>query len=112
MAIKLTRKGRPTRYPDLKRSWFELPEINRTYTAKYLQAIVLFSTYKGTVQMSVVRDDRSKACSGAELAGSAWLRGDDIDALVAILRDYKRVWLKEYRRSQRAERNARAKESK
>lgn len=80
MAIKPTTKGRPTRYPDLKRTWFELPDINRTYTAKYLQAIVLFSTYKGTVQMSVVRDDQGKACSGAELAGSAWLRGEGMVA--------------------------------
>lgn len=97
------RPTRANRYPDL-RVWFELPEINRKYTAKYLQAIVLFSTYKGTVQLEVLRDDQCKACSGAHLAGSAWLRGDDLDALIAILRDYKRLWLREYRKAERTDR--------
>lgn len=101
MVVKLKRRGKALRYPELN-SWFELPEVEREYTAKYLQAKVQFSTYKGTVQLSVIRENCSKACSGSLLAGSAWLRGDDLDALISILRDYKRLWLAAYRSEQRA----------
>ena len=100
----MSRKKKKTRrYHDLL-TWFELPEINRTYTARYLQATIELSTYKGTVQLRVLRDDEGKACSGIALAGSAWLRGDDLDALIEILRDYKREWLKAYRGALREDR--------
>lgn len=100
---KPARKSKALKYPDL-RSWFELPEIHRTYTAKYLQAIVKFSTYKGAVILSVLFDDQCWKCQGPPIAGNAWLRGDDLDAMISILRDYKRVWLKEYRKAERADR--------
>jgi hypothetical protein len=74
--------------------------FTRSYTRKYLQARVQINHYKGHMLLSVP-DPNATNGSGVALSGDAWLDGDDLDAVIAMLRDAKRVWLKAYRRAVR-----------
>jgi hypothetical protein len=70
--------------------------FERKYTRKFLQAVVHLQHYKGAMLLRVVTTDGQPMP-----AASAWLRGDDLDAMIALLREAKRVWLRAYRKAAR-----------
>ena len=65
-------------------------------------ARILISNYKGHMVLRVIDDSkRSRSLRRhADIvpAGRAWLYGDDIDGLIAFLRDAKKFWLSEYKK--------------
>lgn len=71
---------------------------NRTYKSKYSDSPVELTFYKGKVLLSVPQaTDRAKALqehAGLVLAGTAWLHVEDIDGLIKLLREGRRVYLK------------------
>lgn len=70
-------------------------DFRRTYTRKYLQALVGIRYYKGRMLLSV--DSPSRFANLPE----AWCDGNDLDALIAILREAKSEWLKAHKAAER-----------
>lgn len=97
-------KKKALRYPYLDGCYVE-EKYERTQTRKYLQATINLRHYKGAMLLSVTPETSKRhkgecACPFIQYP-AAWLRGDDLDALIAGLREAKRVWLKAYRKTER-----------
>ena len=103
--MKAKTKKPKERYPYLWGCYVD-EKYNRRYTRKYLQGVIELQAYKGAILLTVLDDDEKRR-EARQLLGvahqipSAWLMGDDLDALIAMLRDAKRTWLTAYRKAER-----------
>lgn len=103
-----TRRGSATRdrYPYLLGCYVD-DGFERTLAREFMQGTVNVSHYKGGMLLRVLPEcpktgeKHHCACPLIQYP-SAWLRGDDLDALIKILREAKRVWLRAYRKAARA----------
>lgn len=93
------------KYPYLEGCYVE-EEFDRTYARRFLQAEVNLYHHKGAMLLRVTEEE--KLCGCAPRLGVAWLRGDDLDAMIAMLREAKRVWLRAYRKAEVEMRQLRA----
>lgn len=78
----------------------------KSYTYKYLQALVNVHHYKGHMLLRVLPAPPKKGekhqCNCPSIQYPfAWLDGDDLDAVIKLLRDAKKVWLKAYNKAKR-----------
>lgn len=94
------RKKYPTLFGTYMDTGFE-----REYTGEYVQATIDFSHYKGHIMLRVLPEKPKKGqkhtCSCPSIQyPAAWLDGDDLDALMEILKDAKKQWLMAYRTAQ------------
>lgn len=85
-------KAQLKRYPYLFGCYVDEP-FDRKIGHKSMQGKVRVVHYKGHMMLS--------AEGGPHANRAVWLFGDDIDDLIKILREAKRVWLKSYRRVER-----------
>lgn len=65
--------------------------FEREYKRKGIQGFVRVSHYKGAMMLMVK----------GEPHGDVWLRGEDLDAVIELLREAKKVWLRAYRKAER-----------
>jgi len=92
-----------SRYPSLGGCYVE-ERFERKLTREFLGATVEIRAYKGAMLLRVTPEAPKKgekhrcACPSIKYP-SAWLRGDDLDAMIEVLREAKRVWLCAYRRA-------------
>jgi hypothetical protein len=74
---------------------------NRTFKPKWSDSAVELTFYKGKVLVSVPYGTaRAKALqeqTGFVVAGSAWLHAKDIDGLIKLLREGRRVYMQHQR---------------
>ena len=75
-------------------------------TREFLQATVEVSHYKGAMLLRVLpappkRGEEHRCSCPSIQYPAAWLHGDELDALIKILREAKRVWLRAYRKAAR-----------
>lgn len=77
----------------------------RTMAREFLQGTVEIRHYKGAMLLQVLperlRSGKHRCSCPSIQYPSAWLRGDDLDALIGILREAKKVWLRAYRKADR-----------
>jgi hypothetical protein len=97
-------KSKP-KYPYLDGCYVD-EGFDRTLTREFLQATVNISHYKGAMLLRVLPEPPKKgakhSCTCPSIQyPSAWLRGDDLDALIGVLREAKRIWLCAYRKAAR-----------
>lgn len=98
-----SKEKKQRKYPSLWGCYIQ-EGYDKSFTRKYLQGIVNVHHYKGHMLLSV-GPEKCKAgdecnCYQAPLP-YAWLDGDDLDAVIALLRDAKKVWLKAYNKAKR-----------
>lgn len=103
-STKKTTKAKP-KYPYLG-CYVDVP-FNWRYTRQFLDANITLDHYKGAMLLRVLSTDTERQAAAktlelGPLAGTAWMRGDDLDALIAMLREAKQVWLRAYRQAKRA----------
>lgn len=108
------------KYPTLFGTY--MTGYKQEYTRKYLQATIDLSHYKGHIMLRVLPEKPKKGekhtCSCPSIQYPvAWMDGNDLDALMDILKDAKKQWLMAYRVAQHEENKqkrtaARAKERK
>ncbi len=96
---------KPDKYPYIFGCYVD-EGFERELSGAYLGARVEITHYKGAMMLSVLPPRPKKGephtCSCPSIQyPSAWLRGDDLDALIAVLRESKRVWLKAYKKAER-----------
>lgn len=81
-------------------------EFFKSFSRQYLQATVEISHYKGAMLLRVLPERPKKGekhhCSCPSIQyPAAWLKGDDLDTMIKMLREAKSVWLKAYRKAER-----------
>lgn len=69
--------------------------FNVFYVRKHLGGRVKLRHYKGAMLLGVARENDAMFSA----IPAAWLRGDDLDALIKMLREAKRVWLRAHRKT-------------
>ena len=104
MAKKLPRKNddKKMKYPYAE-CFVSVDEFSREYTSKFLSAEIDLHSYKDAIILRVTPGDPDvraafKKLGLSHLLRGAWLRGDDLEALIKMLQDARRVWVKSYRR--------------
>lgn len=94
------KKKTKLKYPSLHGTYLD-NDFEREYTRQYLQARIDFSHYKGHIMLRVLPEGPKKGekhickCPSIQYP-AAWLDGNDIDALMEILKDAKKQWLMAY----------------
>ena len=95
----MAKKKQKDKYPYLHGCYVD-EGFQRAYHRKYLGGHVQVHYYKGAMLLSV-GDDTTCTCHPYARPVAAWLRGDDLDRVIKILQEAKRVWLKSYKRAER-----------
>jgi hypothetical protein len=103
--MRQTKVRTKKKYPYLFGCYID-EKFERELTRQFLDARIVVTHYKGAMLLSVLPERPKKgerhicACPSIQYP-SAWLKGDDLDALIAMLRECKSVWLKAYRKAAR-----------
>lgn len=102
--MKAKAKKPKKKYPTLWGTYMDTG-FEREYVSEYLQATIDFSHYKGHIMLRVLPEKPKKGtkhtCSCPSIQYPvAWMDGDDMDALMEILKDAKKQWLMAYRTAQ------------
>jgi Zn-finger nucleic acid-binding protein len=102
--MKTKAKKPKLKYPTLWGTYMDTG-FDRELTSSNIQATIDFSHYKGHIMLRVLPEKPKKGakhtCSCPSIQyPAAWLDGNDLDALMEILKEAKKQWLMAYRVAQ------------